>query len=493
MKKVKNILFIVVMLLLVFVKVDAADYGSTPVLGETKYKKVWEKTRTTEFDESYQDVIIVLDGTVVVGADCKTASAADCSALIEKYNNDGEVVWSTEYPSAKTEFFSVVETEDGYVALLEDYSVSGFRNFSLVKYSFSGEKIWETTLITGFNSGYIGYCVLSYHNNLISAVFGDASVYLVNNSGELVKELEMSTNSYPLVQMDEKGIYVVRNVVDEETLSADLVLEVYGYDYNLVKSVVLHGSKFDEELADFVEVAIADAFDIIDGKFVIVKYDLVEDFNSTLILNDKYETVKEIKYTSDYRVYENVATKNGFLSLVSYFHNDGTCPKGARGVQTNDILNIHDARGEEVGEEEYMIVYKYSLSGEEVWKLDLDIKTDNAHIAGNDRLMMLVANFGEDDYDAHIYKYVGDYNVTTKTDGNGNNELRNISEEFENIIKEMDSELTKYSQRRNYEKKLSNLKENYENEADIINELTYEIDSLNFSIQNRTGTYLPLP
>ena len=77
-----------------------------------------------------------------------------------------------------------------------------------------------------------------------------------------------------------------------------------------------------------------------------------------------------------------------------------------------------------------------------------------------------------------------------KTDGNGNNELRNISEEFENIIKEMDSELTKYSQRRNYEKKLSNLKENYENEADIINELTYEIDSLNFSIQN--GELVPL-
>ena len=54
----------------------------------------------------------------------------------------------------------------------------------------------------------------------------------------------------------------------------------------------------------------------------------------------------------------------------------------------------------------------------------------------------------------------------------------------------MDLELTKYSQRRNYEKKLSNLKENCENEVDIINELTYEIDSLNFSIQN--GELVPL-
>lgn len=63
-------------------------------------------------------------------------------------------------------------------------------------------------------------------------------------------------------------------------------------------------------------------------------------------------------------------------------------------------------------------------------------------------------------------------------------------EEFKNIITEMDSELTKYSQRRNYEKKLSNLKENYENKSDLIKKITYEIDSLNFSIQN--GELVPL-
>ena len=77
-----------------------------------------------------------------------------------------------------------------------------------------------------------------------------------------------------------------------------------------------------------------------------------------------------------------------------------------------------------------------------------------------------------------------------KTEDNCDNELKNISEEFENIIKEMDLELTEYSQRRNYEKKLSNLKENCENEANVIKKITYEIDSLNFSIQN--GKLVPL-
>ena len=77
-----------------------------------------------------------------------------------------------------------------------------------------------------------------------------------------------------------------------------------------------------------------------------------------------------------------------------------------------------------------------------------------------------------------------------RTEDNCDNELRNISEEFKNIIKEMDLELTKYSQRRNYEKKLSNLKENCENDVDIIKKITYEIDSLNFSIQN--GELVPL-
>ena len=77
-----------------------------------------------------------------------------------------------------------------------------------------------------------------------------------------------------------------------------------------------------------------------------------------------------------------------------------------------------------------------------------------------------------------------------KTVDNHYNELKNILDVIESIIKEMDSDLTKYSQRRNYEKKLSDLKENYENEDALIKELTYEIDSLNFSIQN--GELVPL-
>lgn len=65
--------------------------------------------------------------------------------------------------------------------------------------------------------------------------------------------------------------------------------------------------------------------------------------------------------------------------------------------------------------------------------------------------------------------------------------MDNHLKEFKDIIKEMDSGLTKYSQRRFYEKKLSSLKEKYENE---IKEIVYEIDSLNFSIQN--GGLVPL-
>ena len=77
-----------------------------------------------------------------------------------------------------------------------------------------------------------------------------------------------------------------------------------------------------------------------------------------------------------------------------------------------------------------------------------------------------------------------------RTDDNYDNELRNILEEFKNIMEEMDSNLTKHSQRRDYVKKLSYLKENHENEMDLIKEITYEIDSLNFSIQN--GELVPL-
>lgn len=63
-------------------------------------------------------------------------------------------------------------------------------------------------------------------------------------------------------------------------------------------------------------------------------------------------------------------------------------------------------------------------------------------------------------------------------------------EEFKNILNEMDLKLTKYSQRRDYEQKLSILKEESENDTNMINELTYEIDSLKFSIRN--GELIPL-
>ena len=46
-------------------------------------------------------------------------------------------------------------------------------------------------------------------------------------------------------------------------------------------------------------------------------------------------------------------------------------------------------------------------------------------------------------------------------------------DEFNRIIKEMDSKLNNYFKRRKYEKKLSHLKENHDNETDLINEITY--------------------
>lgn len=63
-------------------------------------------------------------------------------------------------------------------------------------------------------------------------------------------------------------------------------------------------------------------------------------------------------------------------------------------------------------------------------------------------------------------------------------------QEFKNIITEMDSKLTEYSQRIDYKQKLSSLKEKHENKPNLINEVTYEIDSLNFLIGQ--GKLIPL-
>lgn len=65
-----------------------------------------------------------------------------------------------------------------------------------------------------------------------------------------------------------------------------------------------------------------------------------------------------------------------------------------------------------------------------------------------------------------------------------------LKEEFKTIIKDMDSNLTEYSQRGKYGQKLVSLKEKFKNNAYSINGITYEIDSLNFSIAK--GKLIPL-
>lgn len=62
-------------------------------------------------------------------------------------------------------------------------------------------------------------------------------------------------------------------------------------------------------------------------------------------------------------------------------------------------------------------------------------------------------------------------------------------EEFKDIINEMDLKLTKYSQRRIYEKRLLDLNKKYENKNSF-KEISYELDSLSFSI--RCGELIPL-
>ena len=72
----------------------------------------------------------------------------------------------------------------------------------------------------------------------------------------------------------------------------------------------------------------------------------------------------------------------------------------------------------------------------------------------------------------------------------GCNSMDNFLKEFNNIIKDLDTQLTVYSQRRNFVNKLTSLKENYNNKTDAFNKITYEIDSLEFSIQY--GELIPL-
>ena len=150
-----------------------------------KYDKngtiIFEKMYNDGINSTYNDIIEVNDGYVVVGSyekDEEQTKSNVRDALIVKYDKDGNIIWQKTFTSlSNSKFNKVVEVEDGYVVIGQSiYAAMEMGNSDqgggvIIKYSTTGEVMW-----TKFHGG-----TKSGSFNGVTIV--DGSFYVVGRDG----------------------------------------------------------------------------------------------------------------------------------------------------------------------------------------------------------------------------------------------------------------------------------------------------------------------
>ncbi len=112
---------------------------------------LWAKNHDVEEnDDSYNGVINVGDGYIAVG-ESMSADTYIINAIMAKYDNDGNILWEKTYVGAPEDTFNnVIRVSDGYLVVGYSYSADGELNdyinekYGLVmKFNFDDELVWK--------------------------------------------------------------------------------------------------------------------------------------------------------------------------------------------------------------------------------------------------------------------------------------------------------------------------------------------------------------
>ncbi len=141
----KILLFLILMLLCAQV-VNAMNFSEV-------YQLVWAKNTGGEKPDEYHSVIETNDGYIAVGVSYGTSNLwgnnGDRDGVIVKYNLDGTIAWARNEGGSECDFYnSVVAANDGYIVVGGSYSTNapwgndGNFDAIIIKYNLDGTVAW---------------------------------------------------------------------------------------------------------------------------------------------------------------------------------------------------------------------------------------------------------------------------------------------------------------------------------------------------------------
>ena len=230
---------------------------------------IWEKKYEKGISTTFNDIVEVSDGYIVVGTGVFTKeekSNEGREAFIVKFTKDGEVVWEKFYQVlTNTGFNKVISLSDGYVAVGQSiYANMELGNHEtgggiIVKYDNEGNEVWHANH-GGTKSGSFNDVVEANGNFYVVGKDGADSGNIVkfNANGEYQWHKNYSyTDSYGLTGLTRVGdsLYAVgsKKVFDKEvtddddrfTTNTDALLLKYDLDGNVLYEKTFGGNSYE--------------------------------------------------------------------------------------------------------------------------------------------------------------------------------------------------------------------------------------------------------
>ena len=224
---------------------------------DSKGTALFEKAYDSEYNSTFQSVILVSDGYVAVGSVDQKENDKK-TAIIVKYDKEGNLVWENSEPSGgQAEFYEAFSVADG-IWVVGAGSVSQDDSLQtralIAKYNFSGQLVYEK-LFDQDATIYRGGVVVGDYLYAVGKKMDDIGIlscYTIDGVPQWTKEYEYTDSlGFTDIIQANQSLYITgakkilpnnEEKESRETNNTDALLLKYSYDGNLLFEKVFGGS-----------------------------------------------------------------------------------------------------------------------------------------------------------------------------------------------------------------------------------------------------------